>query len=493
MRLRQLLAGACLISGALVLVAPAVAGATSSETALASKTAAISAPSTTAAANHQGGIDIVDIEGLFDETNLGFALDSIKQANERGSSMVVLQLDSDGTVDADVTRLLDAIARSAVPVAAWVGPSGSNAPGSVALIVAAAHVNGIAQGSNIGPAYPLTVDGEHEMSRAAVTRTIAALEKSRGRDGRSAARVTSHSLNATAAVGDGVVERISPTLGDFIVQLNGKTVKTASGIHKLVTAKVIGTGNDRKLRPSQEFRFLSPGLTDQVTHTLNQPGIAYLLFTIGLALILFEFFTAGIGLAGLVGAFALVGAFVGFSHLPVRDWAVALIVLSVVAYAVDIQAQIAKAWTAIGTVLFVVGSLFLYDSDVLTPSWWVYALLIAGVLLFMLTAMPSMVRARFSTPTIGRDGLVGEEGRAETAVNPDGVVRVRDALWRARTNRATPIASGEPMRVVEIQGLLLEVEPLEGGAIDYRDAGRKRGGTETAGAPDSDESEDSAG
>jgi membrane-bound serine protease (ClpP class) len=48
------------------------------------------------------------------------------------------------------------------------------------------------------------------------------------------------------------------------------------------------------------------------------------------------------------------------------------------------------------------------------------------------------------------------------------MVDLDGGLWRARTNRATPIEVGDPVRVVAIDGLLLEVEPEEGGA---RDAG----------------------
>jgi membrane-bound serine protease (ClpP class) len=82
--------------------------------------------------------------------------------------------------------------------------------------------------------------------------------------------------------------------------------------------------------------------------------------------------------------------------------------------------------------------------------------------------MPAMVRARFSTPTIGRESMVGELGQALAPVAPEGTVEVRGAPWRARTNRATPIAAGDAVRVVAIDGLLLEVEPEAGGARDYR-------------------------
>ena len=81
----------------------------------------------------------------------------------------------------------------------------------------------------------------------------------------------------------------------------------------------------------------------------------------------------------------------------------------------------------------------------------------------------TMVRTRFSTPTIGREWMIGEEGRAVSDIDPDGVVQIRDAPWRAYTNRATPIEALDKVRVIGIEGLVLEVEPIEGAARDYRD------------------------
>jgi membrane-bound serine protease (ClpP class) len=71
--------------------------------------------------------------------------------------------------------------------------------------------------------------------------------------------------------------------------------------------------------------------------------------------------------------------------------------------------------------------------------------------------------------------MVGEEGSSASAVDPEGTVLVRGAPWRARTNRATPIKAGEPIRVAGIEGLVLQVEPLTGAARDYRE---RRGGDE---------------
>ena len=89
--------------------------------------------------------------------------------------------------------------------------------------------------------------------------------------------------------------------------------------------------------------------------------------------------------------------------------------------------------------------------------------------LLFITGMPSMVRTRFATPTIGREWMIGELGSALVDVDPDGVVQVGAARWRARTNRSLDIKAGDSIRVIGIDGVTLEVEPEAGGARDYRE------------------------
>ena len=99
--------------------------------------------------------------------------------------------------------------------------------------------------------------------------------------------------------------------------------------------------------------------------------------------------------------------------------------LSMLAFAIDVQTGVPRVWTGIGAGALVAGSFLLYDG--VSISWITLLVGIGGVLLFMLGGMPAMVRTRFSTPTIGRDWMVGEEGEAVAAVAPDGVVKIRGA------------------------------------------------------------------
>jgi membrane-bound serine protease (ClpP class) len=146
---------------------------------------------------------------------------------------------------------------------------------------------------------------------------------------------------------------------------------------------------------------------------------------------------------------------------------VALLLLAIFGYGVDVQTGVPRVWTAIATVCFVLGSLLLFDG--LSVSWITLLAAFVGMTLAMYAGMPTMVRSRFSTPTIGREWMIGELGEVVEPVDPDGVVSVGNARWRARTNRATPVPTGEPVRVAAIDGVTLEVEPLEGAAREHRD------------------------
>jgi membrane-bound serine protease (ClpP class) len=386
-----------------------------------------------APADDPGYVSVIEVSGLLDRVLVDFVETQIARAEDQGAIALVLQLNSSGAVVSDdrLDALVERIERAAVPVDVWVGPSGSKAMGDTTKVLAAARTVGVAP-----------------KSRVEITRTLLG-------DG---------TLGGDAAVGDKVgadtaveldlVDNAAPTIGEFVLGLDG------------VESKIVGTGEDRHREPVSQARFGQLPLGGQLMHTVSSPPVAYLLFVIGLALILFELFTAGVGVAGLVGAGSLVLGSYGLAALPTNPIGVALLLLALFGYGIDVQTGVPRAWSAIATGAFILGSLVLFDG--VSLSWITLLIAIAGMALAMIAGMPAMVRTRFSTPTIGREWMIGELGTAVGAVAPDGVVSVRDAPWRARTNRATPIEAGQAVRVVSIDGLLLEVEPTEGGATDHR-------------------------
>jgi membrane-bound serine protease (ClpP class) len=207
-------------------------------------------------------------------------------------------------------------------------------------------------------------------------------------------------------------------------------------------------------------------LVAQLFHTVASPEVAYLLFAIGLALLLFELFTAGIGIAGVLGAGLLAFGCYGLAVLPTRWWGIGLLLAAFLLLAIDVQTNVPRYYTLAGLGVFVLGTFLLYDG--VGMSWVTIVVGVIGAVLYAYGGMPSMVRTRFSSPTIGRRWMIGEMGEAITDVAPEGTVRIRAVAWRAVTNRATPVKAGDVVRVVGLDRLVLEIEPEEGAAKDYR-------------------------
>ena len=399
-----------------------------------------SAPLTAHAQTAKGAVDVIEVSGRVDPIVADFVLDSVRTAERDNSEALVIQVDSPGDLlsASQLNRLTSRLSRSTVPVAVWIGESGAVAYGGAARIADVAPVVGISPGSHIGECPGCRV--------------------------RPGLR-TMRSLSASQALARKAADLISPTIGDFIVDLDGRTVNG----HLLQTARVVQRNNQPRRQPSVNVRFAKLSLIPRLLHTVASPSVAYLLLMAGMLLIVFEFFTVGIGLAGGAGALFGVLAAYGLAVLPTRPTAVGLLALGIIGFGVDVQTGAPRVWTGIGAVSLVAGTWLLYDGVSLPLVTAVLTLL--GAALFMLAAMPSVVRARFSTPTIGRESMVGEVGRATADLQPEGTVRVRDALWRARTNRATPIAAGDAVRVVGVEGLVLEVEPVGADEAQKGDAG----------------------
>ncbi|HEY2428951.1 MAG TPA: NfeD family protein, partial [Acidimicrobiales bacterium] len=265
------------------------------------------------------------------------------------------------------------------------------------------------------------------------------------------------------AVDSGLIGDAAPTLVDFLGDLSGKSLKGVTV--DLGASGAPGTAG-RGFRRDLTFDFSQLSIVPKLMHTAASPDVAFVMLLIALSLFVFEFFTAGVGVAAGTGViFAALAAY-GLGVLPTRPGAVVLLVVAILAFAIDVQAGAPRFWTAVGVAAYLSGALTLYRGQ--SVSVWIVAATAVLLVLFMVNGMPAMVRTRFSTPTIGRQSMIGELGIAVSGVDPDGTVKVHGAPWRARTNRATPIPEGEIIRVVAIDGLLLEVEPEVGGA---RDAG----------------------
>src|SRR3954469_24462444 len=134
-----------------------------------------------AAADTLPHVDVVEVNGLIDPVTADFVRQAIKDAAKEPAVVLIMQLNSGGTVlsDSELARLAKDVRTSPVPIAVWVGPSGGKAKGGAVALVNAAAVAGTSTRTRIGD------------------------------------------LTAAQALVQRVVTLNAPTLGDFLVNLDG--------------------------------------------------------------------------------------------------------------------------------------------------------------------------------------------------------------------------------------------------------------------------------
>ena len=438
------------------------------------------------------GVAIVTkISGLLDPVMADFMESSLDEADDTGAVLLVLQVNSKGAVisDSRLESLAARIASSPVPVAAWVGPTGARATGKVAQLLAYTRAIGMAPGTRLGKAgadidmlmppessiggslawYPpdATERAARLTSNTASTSASGSGSSATGIYiwGRHAELLADSTVSYEEALDLGIASTPAPTVGDFLVNL---------GDLGFQSAETADDDGQPQLEPLTRVRFTRLGAFDQLLHTVASPPIAYALLLAALWLFAFEFFLAGVGIAGATGALSLLLASYGLAVLPASALGIALLVFSAFAYCVDVQAGAPRFWTLIGTGALVWGTIVLFSGDNGAGMSWIPMMLgTAGMLVGMVWVTPVGIRSRFSTPTIGREWMIGEEGEAVEAINPDGVLKIGGTLWRAHSRRAAPIAIGEKAKIEELVGLTLMVEPIDdedGGAADDSDA-----------------------
>ncbi len=262
---------------------------------------------------------------------------------------------------------------------------------------------------------------------------------------------------------DELVDLVVPALGQLVTALDGMALPIAGGEVVLDTAETTTDeeGNEVMV-PSAQVRFSEVGLWGRTLRLGIRPEAAFFFLVAGLSLAAFEFYAAGTGVMAVVAIASLIIAGYGMAELPLRGWAVASVLVGLLLYLADFQRNVVSWRSIAGTALLWAGGMWFTDAaPQISPLWWAVLLVVVGTAAFFGFAMTAVVRARFSTRTIGREHLVGRLGVAAGPIAPVGPVDVEGARWRARSTRASGIDEGDSVRVLSVSGIELEVEPAE--------------------------------
>ena len=404
------------------------------------------------------------IDGVVDPFVANHVEGGIADAAESGADAVLVTLDTPGGLDSSMRQITQAILNAKVPVIGYVSPSGARAASAGTFILLSTNVAAMAPATNVGAAHPVGISGAISSEKAVndAASYIVSIANERGRNAEWAESAVRDSVSATAeeALQLDVIDLIAPDVPTLLNEVDGRTVEVSGTDETLHTAGATVTDDPM-------------GFVAGFLHGLLDPNLAFIFFWLGLAFIVAEFFVPG-GIVGTLGVLMLVTSLVALGTLPVELIGVVLLVASVVFFVLELMHPGVGLPAIAGILCLVFGGLFLFDTSVpgVSVSPWVIVPVAVFAGFFFLIVIRAAMRLRHKGVTTRDEELLGVEGVVLRDLRPRGVVQIASEHWTAEALRGTP-RKGDHVRVVEMDGLKLKVEPVEAPATASTGQGRE--------------------
>ncbi len=256
------------------------------------------------------------------------------------------------------------------------------------------------------------------------------------------------SLSAEDAREKGVIEYIAENVPDLLRQLDGQTIKLQVGKVTLATA-------------SAPVEVIEPDWRNRVLSIIANPQIAVVFMMIGVYGLFIEFTSPGFGVPGVAGAiFLLLGLF-AFQLMPINWAGVALMGVGAVLMLAEAFLPSFGVLGVGGIIAMVLGGLFLFDADI--PGYGMPLPLVIGIALanaLVVFGIGSLALRTRSRPVVsGREEMIGITGTLVSVDGDGAFARIHGELWKVRA--AGPLRAGDGVRVRRVDGLTLEVEPMD--------------------------------
>ncbi len=421
---------------------------------------------------------VLELQDALGPATADYLVRGIEGAAERGAALTIIEMDTPGGLDTSMRDIIRAILASPVPVATYVSPSGARAASAGAYIMIASHIAAMAPATNVGAATPVQIGGggglpfggqdegkEKEEPAArespAAPRTaseakavndavayIRSLADLRGRNAdwaESAVREAA-SLSAGAAVEQNVADLLAPDMDTLLESLDGRTVTVGETPVTLATS-------------GAEIERVAPDWRTSFLAVITNPNVALILMMIGVYGIIFELINPGSIFPGTIGAISMLLGLYALAVLPIDYAGLGLILLGLALMTAEAFAPSFGILGIGGAVAFALGAAILIDTEVpgFGVSYPVIAGLVAVSLGFSMLVLGALVRSRGRKVASGREEMIGARATVQDWADGKGHVFLRGERWRAVSS--APLAAGATVRVHQLDGLTLEVEP----------------------------------
>lgn len=400
-------------------------------------------------------VGLIRINGAIGPATANYVARAIDAAAAQRDQCLIIELDTPGGLLESTKDIVQTFYASKVPVVVYVSPSGASAGSAGVFITLAADIAAMAPNTVIGAAHPVAFgigggpDSSNDVMRKKMenyTSTfIESIADKRHRNVEWAKSAVLQSVAATAqkALKANVIDFIADDVPDLLKQLDGRT----AGGRTLQTANA---------------KIVDIPMTagERVFQLIWRPEVMFLLLLIAMYGIIGELSSPGAILPGVMGAIAVILLLFMSATLPVNVAGLALIGLAIALFVIDVFAPTHGVLTVGGVASFFLGALMLFNNAApgftLSLAWIISATVITAA--FFIFVVGSGIRAQFKPVRAGTETMIGKQVIVLSRTDSrGGEVLMEGERWNAVSE--TPIESGQPVEVIGIKGLTLNVKP----------------------------------
>lgn len=400
-------------------------------------------------------VGLIKINGAIGPATASYIARAVDAAAAQHDECLIIQLDTPGGLLESTKQIVQTFYAAKLPTVVYVAPSGASAGSAGVFITLAADVAVMAPHSSIGAAHPVEIgaSGSAEKTDDVMKQKlenytssfIESIADKRHRNVEWARSAVLQSVATTAqkALEANVIDLIATDVPDLLKQLDGRT----AGGRTLQTAnaKIVDIP-------------MSAG--ERVFQLIWRPEVMFLLLLIAMYGIIGELSSPGAILPGVVGAIAVILLLFMSATLPVNIAGLALIVLAIALFTIDVFAPTHGVLTAGGIVSFFLGALMLFNHAApgftLSLAWIIPATVITTA--FFVFVVGKGIRAQFKPVRTGTETMLGKRAKALSRIDSQGgQVFIEGELWNAVSE--IPVEAGQPAEVTGVTGLTLHVNP----------------------------------
>lgn len=190
---------------------------------------------------------------------------------------------------------------------------------------------------------------------------------------------------------------------------------------------------------------------------LMTPNVIFLLMTLGLYGLIYELVSPGAFVPGITGAIFLLLAIFAINHVPVNYFGLLLMIVGIGGMTAESFLPARGALGVVGAIGFATGSILFIDKGV---SPWLVASMTLVSFGVLSIGLKVILKTRKRAVSTGTEGLLNSTAEVVHWSHAKGEVMAAGTAWKARGSENYVLKKGDKVRVVEIDGLCLVVQPV---------------------------------